>query len=300
VKVAARRARGPSILIKSLRWPCGGLLRATASLALSGRQALGVELSDRSAFERTAMSGPPAAFMSYARFNDKHDEGQLSQFRERLAAEVQVQTGEEFAIFQDRNDIAWGENWRQRIEGALDTVTFLLAVITPGFFRSSACRGEVERFLIRESELGRQDLILPVYYVSVPELDEPERRDGDSLATVLASRQFADWRELRFEPFTSPIVRKAVAQLASRMRHASWRQPDSWPPQTAAAAKGATAEPNSTETTATVKPIVKTEPPRTWSIQTTEATSPLLVQPSTRLHLVTASWCAPACTARVS
>jgi TIR domain len=114
------------------------------------------------------MSGPPAAFMSYARFNDKHDEGQLSQFRERLAAEVQVQTGEEFAIFQDRNDIAWGENWRQRIDGALDTVTFLLAVITPGFFRSSACRGEVERFLIRESELGRQDLILPVYYVSVP------------------------------------------------------------------------------------------------------------------------------------
>lgn len=54
------------------------------------------------------MSGAPAAFMSYARFNDKHDEGQLSQFRERLAAEVQVQTGEEFAIFQDRNDIAWG------------------------------------------------------------------------------------------------------------------------------------------------------------------------------------------------
>ena len=55
------------------------------------------------------MGRQPAAFMSYVRFNDQHDDGQLTQFRERLAAEVRVQTGEEFAIFQDRNDIAWGQ-----------------------------------------------------------------------------------------------------------------------------------------------------------------------------------------------
>jgi hypothetical protein len=44
----------------------------------------------------------PAAFMSYARFNDQHDDGQLSQIRERLAAEVRAQTGEEFAIQSSR------------------------------------------------------------------------------------------------------------------------------------------------------------------------------------------------------
>ena len=58
------------------------------------------------------MSRQPAAFMSYVRFNDQHDDGQLTQFRERLSAEVRVQTGEEFLIFQDRNDIAWGQNWQ--------------------------------------------------------------------------------------------------------------------------------------------------------------------------------------------
>jgi hypothetical protein len=26
-----------------------------------------------------------------------------------------VQTGEEFLIFQDRTDIAWGQNWQQHI-----------------------------------------------------------------------------------------------------------------------------------------------------------------------------------------
>jgi len=93
-----------------------------------------------------------------------------------------------------------------------------VVIITPSFFRSAACRAEVERFLARERELGRQDLILPVYYVSTPELDYPVLRDADELARVVASRQLADWRELRFEPFTSPVVRRTVAQLAARMR----------------------------------------------------------------------------------
>lgn len=156
--------------------------------------------------------------MSYVRLDDQHDDGQLTQFRERLSSEVRVQTGQEFPIFQDRNDIAWGQAWQQRIDETLDAVTLLVVIITPSFFRSPACRAEVERFLERERELGRQDLILPVYYVSTPELDDSTRREADDLARVLASRQFADWRELRFEPMTSPVARKAIAQLANRMR----------------------------------------------------------------------------------
>jgi len=40
--------------------------------------------------------------MSYVRFDD----AQLTAFRERLAGEIRIQTGREFPIFQDRNDIA--------------------------------------------------------------------------------------------------------------------------------------------------------------------------------------------------
>jgi TIR domain len=169
--------------------------------------------------------GHYGAFMSYARFDDQHDDGQLTQFRERLSAEVRVQTGEEFPIFQDRNDIVWGQNWQRRIDQTLDAVTLLLVIITPSFFRSHACRAEVERFLARERELGRDDLILPVYYVSTPELEDPARRETDELARVLALRQFADWRELRFKSFTSVAVRRAIAQLATRMRDSFWRLP---------------------------------------------------------------------------
>ena len=166
--------------------------------------------------------GGPAAFMSYARFNDQHDDGQLTQFRERLAAEVRAQTGAEFPIFQDRNDIAWGQNWRRRIDETLDEVTLLLVIVTPSLFRSAACREEVARFREREKEFDRSDLILPVHYIGAREIDDADLRIGDDLATVLASRQFADWRELRFEPFTSPVVRRAIAGLAGRMKDTFW------------------------------------------------------------------------------
>jgi CRP-like cAMP-binding protein len=176
------------------------------------------------------MTGEPAAFMSYARFDDLHDDGKLTAFRERLAAEVRAQTGQKFAIFQDRADIAWGENWQQRIVQALDNATLLLVIITPGFFHSPHCRAEVQQFLDRERQLGRDDLILPVYYIKTPEIDDPGRRADDPLAAALAARQYADWRELRFEPTTSPDAHKAIAQLAARMCDTFWRPAATIPP----------------------------------------------------------------------
>ena len=81
------------------------------------------------------MPGQPAAFMSYASFDDQHDNRRLTQLRERLSAEVQVQTGEEFPIFQDRNDIAWGQSWQKRIDQTLDAVT----LNAKGFRRLTGC-----------------------------------------------------------------------------------------------------------------------------------------------------------------
>jgi parallel beta-helix repeat protein len=162
----------------------------------------------------------PLAFMSYVRFDDQHENGRLTEFRNRLSGEVRMQTGEDFSIFQDRNDIQWGQNWKERIEDSIDEVTFLIAIITPSFFNSPACRDELELFLAREKKLKRNDLILPVYYVSSAVLDEELKRAKDKLAQEIAKHQFADWRELRFEPFTSPQVGKTLAQLAIQIRNA--------------------------------------------------------------------------------
>ena len=155
--------------------------------------------------------------MSYVNLDDQHEQGRLTQFRERLSGEVRMQTGEPFDIFQDRKDIAWGQQWQERIDESLNAVTFLIPIITPGFFKSTACREELERFLKREEELGRGDLILPVYYVNCLVLRDKAKRKHDKLAQIIAARQYEDWRELRFEEFTSSSVRKALAKMAEQI-----------------------------------------------------------------------------------
>ncbi|HWP52931.1 MAG TPA: right-handed parallel beta-helix repeat-containing protein [Pyrinomonadaceae bacterium] len=120
-------------------------------------------------------------------------------------------------MFQDRNDIGWGQQWKERIEGSLNAVTFLVPIITPGFFKSPACREEFQLFLQREDKLNHNDLILPIYYVDCPILSDEAKREKDPMAKAIASRQYADWRDLRFEPFTSPDVGKTLARMARQI-----------------------------------------------------------------------------------
>ena len=55
----------------------------------------------------------PVAFMTYLRRVDQLDDGRLTLLRKRLENEVQLYTGkEDFAIFQDRQDIRWGQQWQ--------------------------------------------------------------------------------------------------------------------------------------------------------------------------------------------
>ena len=156
--------------------------------------------------------------MSYAQVVNKYTEGHLTAFRERLESAVRLQTGEhDFEIFQDKIHLKLGDNWRRRIKESLDEAMFLIPIITPSFFKSQACRAELECFLERELELQRDDLILPIYYVDCRLLNNETDRLRDPLAQVIYSRQYADWRELRLEPLDSPEVRKALAKLGTQI-----------------------------------------------------------------------------------
>jgi F-box protein 11 len=173
----------------------------------------------------------PVAFMSYLRRVDQHDHGRLTELRKRLEGEVQLYTGEEnFAIFQDREDIRWGQQWRTRIENSLNDVTFLIPIITPGLFRSEPCRDEIELFLEREKELGRSDLILPIYYIDFPDFDNDERRRYDPLMVEIAKHQYEDWRDLRHESLTSATIGRSLSKLAVTFRDTlSQRRPATAP-----------------------------------------------------------------------
>lgn len=190
----------------------------------SDSQVLSIDPWDNCPFEVAKEEGlrtmkrKPAAFMSYAHVDDKY--GHLTEFRERLSHEVQVQTGEKFPIFQDHNDIQWGQTWEALIEEALYEVTFFIPIITPSFFKSQACRDGLKQFIEREKELKRDDLILPVYYVDCPLLNDEAERAIDELAQVIYAHQWADWRDIRHYSWDSQQVCKALERLAVQIRDA--------------------------------------------------------------------------------
>jgi cobaltochelatase CobT len=159
----------------------------------------------------------PIAFLSYVRSDDQHDDGRITRFRERLEGEVKMQTGRPFAIFQDRNDIRWGQQWDERITQSLADVTFLIPIVTPSFFESPACRNEFNAFLLREKTLGMNRLILPVLYLDCDLLSDDRTRENP-IADVLKERQWTDWRSLRFKAFDDEKVLEAMADMAKMIK----------------------------------------------------------------------------------
>ena len=90
---------------------------------------------------------PPDAFLSYTRFDDRHDGGAISEFCRRLASAVQAVTGAPFNIFQDVEGIGIGEHWPGKLDQMLDETRFFIPILTPSYFTSKACRDELLKFL---------------------------------------------------------------------------------------------------------------------------------------------------------
>ena len=165
----------------------------------------------------------PVASLSFVNSDFQHEEGRIAQFRERLADEVSMHTGKDLSIFQDRDDALWKQAWEEHVvldnaeEGSPHTA-LLIAFITPRFFRSDQCKNEMEAFLRLEQQLNRNDLVLPLYYVRCPFLDDDGKQGGDGLVDSIVGREHRfDWRELRFQPFSAPEVGKALEELALRI-----------------------------------------------------------------------------------
>ena len=168
-------------------------------------------------------SRPPDAFLSYTRFNDRHDRGAISEFRESLESAVRAVTGEPFEIFQDVDGIGLGEHWPGKLEKILDTARFFIPMMTPSYFKSAACRAELERFLKAEEKIGRRDLILPIYYIQCPVLEDEALREADDLARKINERHREDWRDLRHHTTGTRKVRMAIEALARKIDQARRR-----------------------------------------------------------------------------
>lgn len=157
----------------------------------------------------------PTAVLSYTRKDDDFFGGYITAFRAMLETAVHVVTGEEtFRVFQDVEGIIIGEQWQKKLANVIGEASFLVPMVSPLFFNSRPCREEVDLFLAHERELRRDDLILPIYFLSCAKLEKAEEKAKDPLATELARRQMFDWRKKAKVPLKEPEAKQAILELA--------------------------------------------------------------------------------------
>lgn len=155
-----------------------------------------------------------AGFWSYVHRDDEAMGQRITRLAGHLRAAYGLTTGEELELFVDRESLAWGDAWRERIDVAIAGTTFFIPFLTPRYFESSECRHELLKFLGEAKRGGVEQLLLPVYYVTVHELDgEPT----DELMIAVKERQWEDFRQMRLLDEDSSPYRTAVERLAERI-----------------------------------------------------------------------------------
>lgn len=155
-------------------------------------------------------------FLSYVHADNDAEGGRIVQLAADVRDQYQLLTGEAVELSVDEAVLSWGDDWRARLDELLQTAVFIIPVITPSFFRSAECRRELQEFTRNAEQLGVQELILPILYVTVEELSDPE--SPDEAVQLVQRYQWKDWRDLRFEDRLSPAYRRAVAELAEKIR----------------------------------------------------------------------------------
>jgi WD40 repeat protein len=171
-------------------------------------------------------------FFSYSRDDDEGSRGALSALRDAIQWELSAQLGRSqsnFQIWQDKAAIPVGTFWEERIKLGISQSVFFIPIVTPRAFKSKNCAFEFEAFLAREKELGRTDLVFPLLYIPVPELQDEKIWRNDPVLNVVGTRQYFDWRNLRFAASGSPEVGAEVAKFCQNIANAlraSWESPN--------------------------------------------------------------------------
>jgi len=160
-------------------------------------------------------------FFSYVHADDQTEGGRLTRLARDVAAQFQMLTGEEITLFLDKDALEWGENWREAIDSNLASLAFFIPVMSPRYFMSPECRRELQTFARRATDLGIKELILPLYYVDVPEIHN--EATADDLIALVRTFQWEDWRDLRFVETMSEGYRRGIARLATRLVEANKR-----------------------------------------------------------------------------
>jgi lipoprotein NlpI len=171
-------------------------------------------------------------FFSYSREDDEAFKGALSALRDGIQRELSAQLGRSkttFRLWQDQAAIAPGKLWESEIKTAIDQSVFFIPIVTPRVVNSKYCKFEFESFLAREATIGRSDLVFPIVYISVAALEDEAKWRDDPVLSIIARRQYVDWRPLRHLDAQTTAVREHIERLCRKIVEAlnePWVSPE--------------------------------------------------------------------------
>lgn len=155
-----------------------------------------------------------SGFWSYAHGDDKLDDGAILEMARVIRQEFDLLSGKELTLFVDREDLSWGQEWSATVDRALAKTAFFIPIITPRYFTRDECRRELMEFTAKATELGVQELILPILYVSPSDLSASS---SDQAVALIARTQYVDWTQNRLLEPRSREYRTAINALAMRL-----------------------------------------------------------------------------------
>ncbi len=170
-------------------------------------------------------------FFSYAREDDSGSGNRLTRLRERIHEELRMQLGRRrrnFKLWQDKDAIAEGDDWSEKIKSAINQSVFFVPIITPTAIKSEQCQAEFEHFLAREKQLGRSDLVFPILYIRVPELEIEAQWRQHRILKMIGERQYLNWLHYRHLDFDSQEVGLEIERFCTSIHDALNRPPVSF------------------------------------------------------------------------
>jgi hypothetical protein len=134
-----------------------------------------------------------SSFWSYVHDDDDALFGKIRDLKEDIRKIYKLMTGDRIEIFMDRDDIGWGQQWDQVINLGITRTVFMMPVVTPSYFQSSACRDELLKFDALCTRRGLTDLILPVVFTGLERISVDS---DDEVVRIIANAQYEDFTEI--------------------------------------------------------------------------------------------------------
>ena len=153
---------------------------------------------------------PIKCFISYARADDTVMRF-VDQFAKELASIAFSHCDREIEPFIDRDSIAWGQEWKPRIQESLAQASVFMPIVTRRYFDRQNCRDELLTYHNEAKRLGVQSLVLPVVVLGQSYLTA---ENADPAARIIADRQYRDFCEAWIEGPDSPVWRRELVRLA--------------------------------------------------------------------------------------